>query len=156
MFLKHFYETITLPTFTLFLSEHAYVVWLSRGSSNLLSIFRHCTLRYQPVCRRCALRLLLCLRMNKIRHNYFQKGIWYICLFIYREHLTSSDKCFPTHFTTNTQLNSNIILPILAWCRNNRTMNNFNKLLYSYTSQVIGYPPAKYKLCTSVWLPFSR
>ena len=40
------FETKTLPTFPLFLSEHAYVVWISSGSSNLHSIFRLRALRY--------------------------------------------------------------------------------------------------------------
>ena len=47
MFLKHFLEKKTSPTFPLvFLSEHDYDVWLSRGSSNLHSIFRPRTLSY--------------------------------------------------------------------------------------------------------------
>ena len=38
VFLKHFFEMKTSPKFRLFLSEHAYVVWLARDSSNLHSI----------------------------------------------------------------------------------------------------------------------
>ena len=40
VFQNHFFVTKTLPTFPLFLSEHAYVVWTSSGSNNLRSTFR--------------------------------------------------------------------------------------------------------------------
>ena len=46
MFLNHFFETKTLPAFPLALSKHASLVWLSRGSSYLHSIFRPRALRY--------------------------------------------------------------------------------------------------------------
>ena len=48
-------ETTTLPTFLLFLSDHAYVVWTSLGSSNLHSIFRLRALRYYryPIRKSC-------------------------------------------------------------------------------------------------------
>ena len=70
MFLKDFFETETSPTFSLFLSEHAYVVWLSRSSSTLHSIFR---LRALVVC--VSSRVMIYGMMQLILNEQYE--VWY-------------------------------------------------------------------------------
>ena len=47
VFQNHVFDTKTLPTVPLFLSEHAYVIWTSSASSNLHYILRLRALRYR-------------------------------------------------------------------------------------------------------------
>ena len=80
VFLKHFFETKILPTFLLFLSEHAYVAWISRSYSNLHSIFRLRTLRYRYAdIIRCHdvshARTHVCIHFNFV-YRYPPRNIW--------------------------------------------------------------------------------